>query len=140
MTDLEKRPRPVELHPVDAAPGSALWAWVSVALVPVGFLLALLAAVVFDASGQEGGSIGAGALALMALGVPALAVLLSVRAARAGHASGRAAVVVSVVLLVGMLVLLPLVVVSVPVAVAAAAVCLVALGIGLWWERRVDHL
>ena len=65
----------------------ALWAWIAVALAPVGWVLGIVLAFL---SG-EGEAKGIGPVTLGILGVllfvaaPATAVVLAVRAARAGH-------------------------------------------------------
>jgi hypothetical protein len=95
---LEHRPRAGRL---------AVWAWIAVALTPVGWALGIVLAFL---SG-EGEAEGVGPVALGMLGVllfvaaPAIAVILAVRAARAGPRSGRPAVVVSGLLLLATLVL-----------------------------------
>ena len=83
----------------------ALWAWVAVALTPAGWVLGIVLAFL---SG-EGEAKGVGPVAVGLLGIllfvaaPATAVVLAVKAARAGHRSGRIAVVVSGSLLVATL-------------------------------------
>ncbi len=85
----------------------ARWAWIAVALTPAGWVLGIVLALL---SG-EGDAKGTGPVTLGILGIllfvaaPATAVVLAVQTARAGHRSGRIAVVVSGSLLVATLVL-----------------------------------
>lgn len=85
----------------------ARWAWIAVALTPVGWVLGI---VLVFLSG-EGEAKGIGPVTLGILGIllfvaaPATAVVLAVKAARAGHRSGRIAVIVSGSLLLASLVL-----------------------------------
>ncbi len=85
----------------------ARWAWVAVALTPAGWVLGIILAFL---SG-EGDAKGVGPVTLGTLGIllfvaaPAAAVVLAVRAARAGQRSGRTAVVLSGSLLLVTLVL-----------------------------------
>ncbi len=83
----------------------ARWAWITVALVPAGWTLGIVLAFL----GGEGEAGGGGPVTVGILGIllfvaaPATAVVLAVKAARAGHRSGRAAVMVSVSLLLATL-------------------------------------
>ena len=85
----------------------ARWAWIAVALTPAGWVLGIVLAFL---SG-EGEAKGIGPVTLGILGIllfvaaPAAAVVLAVKAARAGHRSGRIAVMVSGSLLLATLVL-----------------------------------
>lgn len=104
MTAVQHRPPPVTRR-------SAVWAWVAVALTPVGWFLAVLAGFAWaeaPAGGVATWSLGTVPYALLGVIAPTAAVILAIRAARAGERSGRVAVAVSVLLLVGTLVLLGL--------------------------------
>ena len=104
----------------------ALGAWIAVALAPVGWVLGIVLAF-FSGEGEAKG-IGPVTLGirgvLLFVAAPATAVVLAVRAARAGHRSGRIAVVVSGSLLLATLVLtlLPGRIGLVVIAVAAVLV------------------
>lgn len=99
----------VKHRPPQASSRSARRAWVFVALTPVGLLLALVAGFAWaeaPAGGMAPWSLGTAPAALLAVTAPTAAVILAIRAARDGERSGRAAVVASVLLLLGILVLL----------------------------------
>lgn len=102
----------------------ALWAWIAVALTPVGWALGFFLALL---SG-EGQARGAGPVTLGLLGIllfvaaAAASVVLAVRAARAGHQSGRIAEAVSGVLFAATLVLTLLLGVLGLIVIAVAAV------------------
>ena len=101
----------VQHRPPQAGSRSALWAWVAVALTPVGLFLAVLAGFAWaeaPAGGVATWSLGTVPYALLGVIAPTAAVILAIRAARAGERSGRIAVAVSVLLLLGTLVLLGL--------------------------------
>ncbi len=98
----------VKHRPPQASNQSARRAWVAVALTPVGLILALVAGFAWaeaPAGGVATWSLGTVPVALLAVAAPTAAVILAIQAARAGERSGRAAVVVSVLLLLGMFVL-----------------------------------
>jgi hypothetical protein len=107
----------------------AIWAWIAVALAPVGWVLGIVLAFL---SG-EGQAKGIGPVTVGILGVllfvapPATAVVLAVRAARAGHRSGKIAVVVSGLLL-GVTLILTLVLGWIALVVIVVAAVLVVLG------------
>ena len=75
----------------------ARWAWVAVALTPAGWMLGIFLAFLSGEGEAEGiGPVTVGILGvLLFAAVPATAVVLAVKAARAGHRSGRIALVVS---------------------------------------------
>ncbi len=101
----------VQHRPPQAGSRSALWAWVAVALTPVGLFLAVLAGFAWaeaPAGGVATWSLGTVPYALLGVIAPTAAVILAIRAARAGERSGRIAVAVSVLLLLGTLVWLGL--------------------------------
>lgn len=85
----------------------ARWAWIAVALTPAGWVLGIVLAFL---SG-EGEAEGVAPVTLGILGVllfaaaPATAVVLAVQTARAGHRSGKIAVMVSGSMLLATLVL-----------------------------------
>ena len=112
----------------------ALGAWTAVASTPFGWALGITRSFL----GGEGEAKGIGLVTLGILGVllfavaPATAVILAVRAARAGYRSGRIAVVVSGLLLLATLVL-TLLVGSLGLVVAAVVAVLVAA-----WVRPRD--
>ncbi len=96
----------VQHRPPQAASRSARWAWVAVALTPVGWFLGVLAGFAWaEAPGATGGtatwSLGTVPYVLLGVIAPTAAVILAIRAARAGERSGRVAVAVSVLLLLG---------------------------------------
>lgn len=106
----------------------AVWTWTAVAAVPAAWALGIFLVL---ASG-EGDARGAGTVALGLLGVavfaamPASAVVLAVRLRRAGHPSGRAALVTSggllaltlvATMLVGTLATITVLIVIAPLAV-----------------------
>ena len=109
----------------------ARWAWIAVALTPAGWVLGIVLAFL---SG-EGEAKGIGPVTLGILGIllfvaaPAAAVVLAVKAARAGHRSGRIAVMVSGSLLLATLVL-TLLLVRIGLIVVAVVTVLV-----LIWAR-----
>ena len=99
----------VKHRPPQANSRSAQRAWVAVALTPVGLILATVAGFAWaeaPAGGVATWSLGTLPATLLAVTAPTAAVILAIGAARAGERSGRAAVVVSVFLLLGMFVLL----------------------------------
>jgi hypothetical protein len=75
----------------------ARWAWIAVALTPAGWMLGILLAFLSGEGEAKGvGPVTVGILGvLLFAAVPATAVALAVKAARAGHRSGRIALVVS---------------------------------------------
>lgn len=83
----------------------ALGAWIAVALTPAGWVLGIVLAFLAG----EGGAKVIGAVTVGLVGVllfvaaPATAVVLAVRAARAGHRSGKIAEMVSGLLLLATL-------------------------------------
>jgi hypothetical protein len=87
----------------------ARWAWIAVALTPAGWVLGI--APVFLSG--DGRTLGIGVLGLsletwgvlLSVAVPVAAVVLAVKAARAGYRSGRIAVTVSGALLLATLAL-----------------------------------
>ena len=126
MTALKRRPA----HAGRVAP----WAWIAVALAPAGWVLGIALALL---SG-EGQATGIGAVTVGIVGIllfvaaPAAAVILAVRAARAGHRSAKVAVVVSGVLLVATLVLTLLLG---TIALVVVAVVAVAVAAGTLWRH-----
>lgn len=80
MVNLERR------H-ADAGARAARWAWIAVAVVPVGLALGLVLALAGIRLGDSGALILAAALVWIA--APTAAVVLAVRAARAGQPTGR---------------------------------------------------
>jgi len=95
-----------------SAPADTLarWAWIAVALTPAGWVIF----VVLASLSSEGEAKGAGPVIVGLLGIflfaaaPATAVVLAVKAARAGHRSGRIAAAVSGSLLAVAALCLPL--------------------------------
>jgi hypothetical protein len=85
----------------------AAGAWIAAALTPAGWALGIyLAFLSGEGEAKSTGTVTVGILGvLLFVATPAAAVILAVRAARAGHRSGRIAVVVSGSLLVATLVL-----------------------------------
>ena len=75
----------------------ARWAWIAVALTPAGWMLGIFLAFLSGEGEAKGvGPVTVGILGvLLFAAVPATAVVLAVKAARAGHRSGRIALVVS---------------------------------------------
>ncbi len=75
----------------------ARWAWIAVALTPAGWVTGVVLAFLSgEGEAADTGSVTLGILGiLLFVGVPAIAVVLAVRAARAGHRSGRIAEMVS---------------------------------------------
>jgi hypothetical protein len=116
------------------ARGLAAGTWIAVAAVPVAWALGIFLALL---SG-EGGTGGAGPLAVGLLGVavfaagPAAAVALAVRLRRTGHRSGEAALVVA-----GSLLALTLLVTMLvgPIAMIAVAIVMALLAGYLWRSR-----
>ena len=104
----------LERRRLDRDRRSTLWAWICVALIPVGFVVGLAAyAVVALITGvemfpadesqaptftEELRAVTAGLLASVV--APAAAIILGVRAARAGRRAGTIAVLVAVALVV----------------------------------------
>jgi hypothetical protein len=83
----------------------ARWAWIAVAVTPAGWVLGIVLAFLSGEGGAKGiGPVTVGLLGvLLFVAAPATAVVLAVRAARAGHRSGRIAEIVSGSLLVATL-------------------------------------
>ncbi len=127
----------VQHRPPLATSRSALWAWVAVALTPVGLLLAVVAGFAWaeaPASGIATWSLGTVPAALLAVIAPTAAVILAIRAARAGERSGRIALAVSVLLLLGMLVVLGISLFSLGWIIALVMAVAVLAGFG--WHSR----
>jgi hypothetical protein len=129
MTIVGHRPR--------AGSREALWAWIAVALVPAGLILGAVAGLLWGENPGATGGAWALPSSLLSLAAPTAAVImLAIRAARAGERSGRAAVVVSVLLLAGTCACPPIGVVSmglgwfIPLAVMVAV-----LGLSEWRSR-----
>lgn len=85
----------------------ALGAWIAVALTPYGWVLGIANFAFLSGEGEAKGigPVTGIQVALLLVAAPATAVVLAVWAARAGHRSGRIAVVVSGLLLLATLVL-----------------------------------
>lgn len=110
----------------------AIWTWIAVAAVPVGWALGVLLA--FASGGAREAApvaVGLAGVAVFAT-VPAVAVLLAVRLRQRGHPSGRAAVVVSALLLAMTLLVTMLVG---PIAMLTVAILMAPLGVYLWRSR-----
>ena len=107
----------------------AVWAWAAVALTPVGWFCGLLAIAYSHLGDVTDVSMMIGGVVLFAV-APTSACFLAVRAARAGHRSGRIAVLVSGLLLLATLVSLTLVSWWVGLSVTGLAAVLV-----LTWVR-----
>lgn len=75
----------------------ARWAWIAVALTPAGWMLGIsLAFLSGEGEAKGAGPVTAGILGILLFAaVPATAVVLAVKAARAGRRSGRIALAVS---------------------------------------------
>jgi hypothetical protein len=118
MSVLKRRPAPADTL--------AHWTWIVVALTPAGWVIGIVLALL---SG-EGEAKGVGPVTMGLLGIllfvaaPATAVVLAIKAARAGHRSGRIAVVVSGSLLV-MTLFLTLLLGSIGLVVTAVVAVLV---------------
>ena len=89
---------------------SARWAWIAAAFTPVGFaLVVLLGFALGEGSAGTAAEIPASVLAhLLGVAAPTAAVVLALAAWHGGARSGRAAVIVSTILLAGMFVALPI--------------------------------
>ena len=107
----------------------AVWAWAAVALTPAGWFCGLLAIAYSHLGDVTDVSMMIGGVVLFAV-APTSAFILAVHAARAGHRSGRIAVLVSVLLLLATLVSLTLVSWWVGLSVTGVAAVLV-----LTWVR-----
>jgi len=107
----------------------AVWAWAAVALTPVGWFCGLLAIAYSHLGDVTDVSMMIGGVVLFAV-APTSAFILAVHAARAGHRSGRIAVLVSGLLLLATLVSLTLVSWWVGLSVTGLAAVLV-----LTWVR-----
>jgi hypothetical protein len=85
----------------------ALGAWIAVALTPYGWVFGIANFVFLSGEGEAKGMgpVAGIQVALLLVAAPATAVVLAVRAARAGYRSGRIVVVVSGLLLLATLVL-----------------------------------
>ncbi len=94
MSIAKRRPAPADVL--------ARWAWIAMALTPAGWVSGIVLAFLSGEGGAKGvGPVTAGLLGvLLFVAAPATAVVLAVRAARAGHRSGRIAEMVSGSLLV----------------------------------------
>ncbi len=122
-------------------PKETLAAWVAVALTPVGLFLAVVAGFAWaeaPASGIATSSLGTVPAALLAVIAPTAAVIMAIRAARAGERSGRIALAVSVLLLLGMLVWLGLGFFSLGWIIALVMVAAVLAVFG--WHSRHNRL
>jgi hypothetical protein len=107
----------------------AAWAWAAVALTPFGWFFGFLAIAYSHLGDVTDVSMMTGGVVLFA-GAPAVAVVLAVQAARAGHRSGRIAVVLSGLLLLATIVFLSWEIWWIGLTVAAVAAVLV-----LAWTR-----
>jgi hypothetical protein len=107
----------------------AAWAWAAVALTPIGWFYGLLAIAYSHLGDVTDASMMLSGVALSAV-APTSAFILAVYAARAGHRSGRIAVLVSGLLLLATLVCLTLVSWWVGLSVTGLAAVLV-----LTWVR-----
>ena len=93
-----------------SAPADTLarWAWIAMALTPVGWVIGMVLAFL-TGEGWGAGPVIVGLLGIFLFAAaPATAVVLAVKAARAGHRSGRIAVAVSGSLLAVAALCLPL--------------------------------
>ncbi len=129
----------VKHRPPQASSRSAPRAWVAVALTPVGLLLGALAGFAWaEAPGSTGGvatwSFGTVPAALLSVIAPTAAVILAIRAVRAGERSAGIAVAVSVLLLLGILIWLGLGFYSLGWIIALAMVVTVLGAFG--WRSR----
>ena len=99
MSALKRRPAHADIL--------ARWAWIAVALTPAGWVLGVVLAFLSgEGEAKTTGPVILGTLGiLLFVAAPATAVILAVKAARAGHRSGRIAVMVSGSLLLATLVL-----------------------------------
>jgi len=104
-----------------------LWTWTAAALTLVGWFWGLLAIAYSHLGDVTDVSMMTGGVVLFAE-APAAAVVLAIHAARAGHRSGRIAVVVSGLLLLATIVVLTLVTWWIGLAVTAAVALLVIAG------------
>ncbi len=110
-------------------------AWITIALIPAAWLLGVIAYLA-----GTGGTLTIGLLSLdpvtwailLAVAVPVVAVVLAVQAARAGHRSGRRAVLVSGTLL---LVTLALALLLVPL-IGLTAVAVITVLVIVWARTR----
>jgi len=105
----------------------ALWTWTAVALTLVGWFWGALAIAYSHLGDVTDVSMMTGGVVLFAE-APAAAVVLAIHAARAGHRSGRIAVVVSGLLLLATIVVLTLVTWWIGLAVTAVVAVLVFAG------------
>lgn len=129
-------------RPSQGGSRSAVWAWLCVALVPVGLGVALIAA----RAGLDDSTAGAGLVALVVVLItaPIAGLVLALRARRAGRRSGTAAAVASGVVLAAVLVLvggevLQIVTYKVPTVRAPARTAfVVAYDGGSWFEAGGD--
>lgn len=110
--------------------------WIAVALVPVGWMLVLVAGFAGGEGESTGAALAAFLPALVALAAPTAAVLLGVGAARAGERTGWAAAWVAGVLLVATAVLLPVLVISPSIGLGIAVVVVVAVLAFFEWRYR----
>ncbi|HVM65488.1 MAG TPA: hypothetical protein VMU14_11550 [Acidimicrobiales bacterium] len=114
----------------------ALRAWIAVAMIPVGWMLVLVAGFA-GGEGEHAGTALASVLpALVALAAPTAAVLLGVGAARARQRTGWAAAWAAGVLLVATAVLLPVLVISPSIGWGIAVVVVVAVLAFFEWRYR----
>jgi hypothetical protein len=113
----------------------------AVALAPVGLVVGIAMGFMSDdGGGGIGQEIGGVLLALLALAFPTAAVYLAVTAVRDGHPSGRAAVGVSGLELVVILVGLPILVIALGTFFIALALYLAAIAAGAVYARvRAAH-
>lgn len=100
-------------------------AWIAVAMVPVGLVLATVLAFASGEHGENANHLAGAALGVVALAAPTAAVFLAVLARRAGEHSAGLVLAVSVFLGILVLLMLPLAVVSGEAVLIAAAVCLI---------------
>ncbi len=113
----------------------ARWAWITIALTPAGWALGVVTYLI-----GVGGTLTIGLLSLnpetwgilLGVAVPVVAVVLAAQAARAGHRSGRRAVLVSGALL---LVTLALALLLVPL-IGLTAVAVVTVLVIVWARTR----
>jgi hypothetical protein len=114
-------------------------AWIASALVPVGLALAAVLAFAGGEHGEGANRLAGAGLAMVALAAPTAAMYMAVLAERAGERSAGAALAVSMILGVLVLLALPLAVVSGQAVLVAAGVCLIGVIAALHFRGRIVH-
>ncbi len=117
----------------------AMWAWIAAAFTPVGFALVVLLGFAFgEGSAGTAAEVPTSVLAhLLGVAAPTSALVLALAAWHGGAHSGRAAVIVCSILLVGTFVALPILAITFGLGwVIALLVVATVVAFAEWRQRR----